>query len=78
MILFINTGEHTEKISKDMLTTVFRNTNSPLGTTNPTLSKLEFFPQKTLSVKNQHRCIKLSNLVQSSHTLRVFFIKTGN
>ena len=34
-----------------------------MGTTTPTLSGLEFFPQKILSVKNKHKCIQLSILI---------------
>ena len=43
--------ENPEKSLKGILLTVFPYTNSPLGTTTPTVSRLEIFPQKILSVE---------------------------
>ena len=43
---FNSTGKNTEKSMKNKLPNVFLYTNSPLRTTTPTLSRLDFFPQK--------------------------------
>ena len=45
------TGKNTEKISKSILPTVVPFANSPLGTTTPFYSRLEFFPQKNTFCK---------------------------
>ena len=48
---FIGTGMNTEKINEGILLIVFPYTNSPLITTTPTKSRLEFFPQNIFSKK---------------------------
>ena len=54
--IFQTTGKITEEINKGLLPIVFLYIKSPLGTNTPSLSGLENFPQKILTVKNQHKC----------------------
>ena len=51
---------NTEKFFEGILRNVFFSTNSPLGTTIPTLSRREPCRQRLLSVKKQHKCIQPS------------------
>ena len=45
------TGKNTGKINEGKMPTVFHYTNSPLGTTIATLSKMKNFPKKTFCKK---------------------------
>ena len=69
--VLLKKNNFNSKNFKRKLPTVFFNSNSPLGTTTPTLSRLEFFPQKTPSVENQHKCIQLSTVICLSLIVKV-------
>ena len=69
--LFNTTGNKAEKITKSLLPTVFPYANSPLGTTTPTLSRLENFPRAANFVKNQHQRLQLKILNFLSNIAKV-------
>ena len=68
---FLITEKIVRQFNKGILPTICLCTNSPLGTITPTISRWGLFPQKTLSVKDEHTCIQLSLLTCLSLIVKV-------